>query len=1010
MHTRALTVVFLWCAPLAAQQMLADIDPRPPLLSPASDPRGFVALGNLTLFHAKDPEHGRELWRSDGTAAGTFRISEIGAGSADGLAIDTPLFVLGQRVVFLAYDNYVSAVFTSDGTRAGTHAVAPVGAVVTQLPNAMSSDGQSLWFASTSPATGSELWRTDGTLAGTGMVIDLWPGASSGLPSSALDIQIRVIGAQCWFSGDDGSGGFEPFVTDGTPAGTHRVADVVPGATGCNPHVFTPIGNSVVFTALSPAHVSYASLWISDGTVAGTREIVPWPTFAYRPDDLAVVGGRVVFNALLPAYGSEPCASDGTMAGTVVLRDIYPGASTSISQQFTTVGPRVFFTAYEPTHGTELWSTDGTSAGTSLVADLEPGSASSAPYALIAHNAAVWFAASTAAAGTELWTSNGTAAGTVLVADFRAGTGGSAPTALTSVAGSLWLSADDGVHGFEPVSSDGTANGTRLVADLALTEYGSDPGAFVEAGLRGFFQAVTISNGRETFRTDGTPQGTALYRDAAPGPTWSPDPALLADGDRLLWLQSGNLAASDLLGDHRSLLVATSANSSELVAIPGGFVFGSGLLLKFTDGTAAGTRTVYDFNRSLLYPAGPRRVTAFGDRALFLASEGQSSSRAGLWITDGTTAGTVLLVGAPVGVGSSTEIDFVVAGGLFYATVTDLTSLHLFAGDGTSVWSLASQSLPATGTTTTRRLATLGPWAVFSGADAAAGREPWISDGSVAGTRRLVDLAAGTASSDPDQFTSSGGLVYFAADDHAHGRELFVTDGTPAGTRLVADIDPGSEGSSPHELSAPGDAAIVVFSAADLAHGDEVWSSDGTVAGTRRLTDLRPGAEGSHPRGFTRVDDRLLFSADDGFHGREPYAMPLAALGTAAIHAIGSGCAGSQGQRPRASYLSTPRIGDAGFALTLDHARAQTPAGVLVAVTASLVTHPSNCLLLAGDSIALLGAGTDANGNAFAPLPLPLDPALVGFRVFAQWIVADTGGRLLGVLAASDTLSIVIGR
>ena len=95
----------------------------------------------------------------------------------------------------------------------------------------------------------------------------------------------------------------------------------------------------------------------------------------------------------------------------------------------------------------ELWKSDGTAAGTVLVKDINPGSASSEPSNLTNVNGTLFFTADDGAHGIELWKSDGTAAGTVLVKDINPGSAGSDPPRLTNVNGTLFFSANDGTHG-----------------------------------------------------------------------------------------------------------------------------------------------------------------------------------------------------------------------------------------------------------------------------------------------------------------------------------------------------------------------------------------------------------------------------------------------------------------------------------------------------------------------------------------------------------------------------------
>jgi ELWxxDGT repeat protein len=62
---------------------------------------------------------------------------------------------------------------------------------------------------------------------------------------------------------------------------------------------------------------------------------------------------------------------------------------------------------------------------------------------------------------------------------------------------------------------------------------------------------------------------------------------------------------------------------------------------------------------------------------------------------------------------------------------------------------------------------------LFSGADDASGLEPWISDGTVEGTRLLQDVAPGGFSSYPQGFTRAGSWLFFVANDSVHGNELW---------------------------------------------------------------------------------------------------------------------------------------------------------------------------------------------------------------------------------------------
>jgi ELWxxDGT repeat protein len=384
------------------------------------------------------------------------------------------------------------------------------------FPRSFTRIGSTLYFVADDGTTGYELWKSDGTSAGTVRVKDISPGSVGSYPS-----ELTNVGGTLYFRANDGTAGSELWRSDGTSAGTVRVKDIRAGITGSFPTSLTNVGGTLYFTAEDGS--TSGEVWKSDGTSAGTvlvKEIRPGNTGSY-PSGLTNISGTLYFAASDGTTGSELWKSNGTSAGTVRVKDIVPGSSSSFPSELTNVGGTLYFRASEGATGSELWKSDGTTAGTVLVKDILAGSSSSSPFWLANIGGTLYFAASDSATGNELWKSNGTSAGTVRVADIFAGSSGSFPSELTDVGGMLYFTANDGT-GFRNLwKSDGTPSGTVRVKD-------SFPGS-ANAFLNGltnisgtlYFGVGSSGDGSgagsptfyKLWRSDGTSNGTVMVSD-----------------------------------------------------------------------------------------------------------------------------------------------------------------------------------------------------------------------------------------------------------------------------------------------------------------------------------------------------------------------------------------------------------------------------------------------------------------------------------------------------------------
>ena len=117
-------------------------------------------------------------------------------------------------------------------------------------------------------------------------------------------------------------------------------------------------------------------LWKTDGSAEGTVSVQDSisSVVAYYYG-ITEFNGEFYFQATDHVHGFELWKTNGTAAGTVLVKDINPGARSSFDYRFsdfTVFNGALYFHANDGVNGAELWKTDGSAAGTVLVKDINP--------------------------------------------------------------------------------------------------------------------------------------------------------------------------------------------------------------------------------------------------------------------------------------------------------------------------------------------------------------------------------------------------------------------------------------------------------------------------------------------------------------------------------------------------------------------------------------------------------------------------------------------------------------
>jgi ELWxxDGT repeat protein len=895
--------------------------------SRGSYPCNFTEFKGEVYFRANDGSSGDELWKTNGTRAGTVMVKDINPGcessSPDYLAVAGDLLFFRARTVEFGYELWVT-----DGTSGGTRMVKDIrpgtsgdGRGLDSYPESIVALGNQVVFSASDTNDNTEPWVSDGTAEGTYQIKDIQEGDQGSYPYNLVS-----AGNLVFFGARSSSNDAELWKTDGTEAGTVRVKDIVPGTQGSWPESLVVIDGILYFSAASQHHSNWdyrdRELWRSDGTDEGTYQITDIAPGSGSSDPYYMTSykGEVYFRARDYSWNYELWKSNGQPGGYSRVKDIRPGSTGSYPQNLRVVGETLVFMADDGTHGYELWASDGSEAGTSLLKDINPGPNGSSGWSMVAGGGGgvLYFTANDGdmAHGYELWRTDGTEQGTRMVRDIAPGLNengyarSSYPECLAAVGGRLYFNARATGDDSELWTSDGTEAGTVLVKDINRSPFysGGDGGAMEQNGGYGmnmvisgglvYFVADDGIHGWELWATDGSPAGTRLVRDIYAG-GFSAYPRDLTDlGGTLLF------SASD-----------GGSSSSRSAPEEGEAIETFGRELWRSDGTRAGTRLVKDLqpgsassspynltvsNGILFFSAEVRAVPVSepeGESVEETYAEGDYGRE--LWRSDGTEAGTILVRDIRPGGGGSDPYELTDVGGTLYFTANDgSTDYELWKSDGTEAGTVLVKDIRPGGGSWPSNLTGVGATLYFNAYDGVHGHELWKSDGTEVGTVLVKDINPGSNSSNPDQITAWGGQVYFNAYDDIHGRELWKSDGTEAGTVLVKDIFPGVHSehgyplsSSPQQLTPVG--GSLFFIAEDGVHGRELWKTDGTEAGTTLVRDILPGRSGSCVYNLTAWGDVLVFTANDGMRGTEAWTSDGTTAGTRIAEDLLPGIAGS---------------------------------------------------------------------------------------------------------------------
>ncbi len=588
--------------------------------------------GQRAWIVATEASRGFELWTTDGTTAGTRLVTDLAPGPASGVQPTTRSLLLpGGELLFVGDDGGGAGLelWRSDGTAAGTRLVADLSlGAASSNPRSLSFVQGEVWFTASTAGEGDELFRYDPATDRVTIHVDLVPGPESSDAAALLDLgggailvsawtpthgtELRTTTSalpgtitllrdidqdgngssdpddafahrgRLWFVADLPATGREPWITDGTPAGTVSLGDLNPGPLGSVPRGIGGVGDRLLFGTFLNGSVD---LWASDGTATGTQRLrtLATTTSGSVQRGLLLADDLLLF-VLRDGARSRLWRTDGTAAGTM---EIPLAASAEPLELEIAVDGRAFARIRSRFGDRELLTTDGTQVGT-LHWDLFPGTLGSRPSAFAAVPGGAVFVATDSRFHRELWFAGGTPLGVRMIAELEPGPVGVELLGVAS-AGRFAIAKVRGQQSLEDMMwrTDGTTAGTVRIDQALPAGVVSTAEYLTAAGDQVFFWCrPTGSTEHQLWITDGTSGGFRPVRTTGLGPGASP---LYAIGD----------------GTHVAFTRADPTFGTELW---------------ISDGTAAGTRVLTDSAPGRL-SAFPGAVTRLGNHVLFTADD-----------------------------------------------------------------------------------------------------------------------------------------------------------------------------------------------------------------------------------------------------------------------------------------------------------------------------------------------------------------------------------------------------
>lgn len=673
-----------------------------------------------------------------------------------------------------------------------------------------------MYFYTTGGSSIFQVWKSDGTESGTILVksfdniIDIYQSAQKYENKTITTDNLLyffvhrlrregVYEIPYWDT--------ELWKSDGTEAGTVIVKRVLIqnnyNSTAL-PKNLTKFNNKVIFN-------EETKLWVSDGSEIGTQVLKTFQYLGYSQFSsfYGILNDKFYFSPY-DANENELWISDGTSAGTQLLKDLNPNGSSS-PNYFIKIQNKLFFRA---NNNDEAWQTDGTPAGTTFIQTIPNPEGVSAnniinPEFIYTSTNQLFFKNYDSQNNYELWRSDGI--NTSMVKNIITGNQSSSNNDKKVKIGNVWYFNASDSRGSELWKSDGTPEGTSIVKDINL---GANSTFIQEiVAVDNIIYFITIStneNKKRLWRSDGSESGTfEIPLNSGYTQNYDVNPQYLtAVGNKLffkglsnqgyLWVSDGTIENTRPIPN-----TTISGNLKNLVSANGKLFFtNEGLWV--SDGTTTGTKAIVARIGTPNTPISPICLLEFQNKIYFFAEFfGGSYVGDALWESDGTLTGTKIVkefneINDDL---SSSVLLFLEKSNnrMYFRVKPSSTSFDFWTSDGTTSGTSKLKTININSSSQTFKFGSLNN-IFFMFLTTSIGRPimGWSSDGTTESTINFLQKTFRNSSvSNPKVFNNK---LYFGIDDDNYGHELWSSNGTVEGTNLVGEVRSGPPSSFPTGL------------------------------------------------------------------------------------------------------------------------------------------------------------------------------------------------------------------